>query len=74
MRERLINLLNARKGHFLLESGHHGERWLDLDSLFLRPGQLGRFAAELAGLLSAHRIEAVCGPLVGGALLAQMVA
>ncbi len=74
MRARLINLLNARKGHFRLESGHHGELWLDLDSLFLRPGQIGPFAAELARLLSAHDIEAVCGPLAGGAFLAWMIA
>jgi orotate phosphoribosyltransferase len=74
MRERLIGLLSARKGHFKLESGHHGELWLDLDSLFLRPGRVGPFAAELARLLSSHQIEAVCGPLLGGALLAEMIA
>ena len=64
----------ARKGHFRLESGHHGDLWLDLDPLFLRPGHLRRFVVELARRLSAHGIEAACGPLVGGAFLAQMVA
>ena len=74
MQERLTRLLTTRKGHFQLESGHHGDLWLDLDSLFMRPGQVGPFATELAGRLSAHDVEAVCGPLVGGAFLAQMVA
>ena len=32
--------LGPRRGHFLLESGHHGNLWLDLNSLFLRPAAL----------------------------------
>jgi orotate phosphoribosyltransferase len=74
MQEELVRLLAARKGHFRLESGHHGDLWLELDPLYLRPGRLRRFTADLAGRLAAHGVEAVCGPLVGGALLAQMVA
>ena len=74
MQEELVSLLSARNGHFRLESGHHGDLWLDLDPLFLRPGHLRRFTVELARRLSAHDIDAVCGPLVGGAFLAQMVA
>jgi len=57
-----------------LESGHHGDLWLDLDLLFLRPTRLRRFAAALASRFSDLAIEAVCGPLVGGAFLAQAVA
>lgn len=74
MQEELISLMAARKGHFRLESGHHGNLWLDLDPLFLRPGRLRRFVVALAGRLAAHSVEAVCGPLVGGAFLAQRVA
>jgi orotate phosphoribosyltransferase len=70
----VVGLLDARKGHFALESGHHGELWLDLDSLFIRPSRTARFAAELARRLASAEAEAVCGPLVGGALLAQAVA
>jgi orotate phosphoribosyltransferase len=58
----------------LLESGHHGNLWLDLDSLFLRPAALRPFARDLAQRLSGHGIEAVVGPLVGGAFVAEMVA
>jgi orotate phosphoribosyltransferase len=74
LREELVSLLAARTGHFRLESGHHGDLWLDLDLLFLRPNELRAFAAELAKRLSRHGTDAVCGPLVGGAFLAQMIA
>jgi len=67
-------LLAARKGHFRLESGHHGDLWLDLDLVFLRPSHVRRFVVELADRLSRYNLAAVCGPLVGGALVAQAVA
>ena len=70
----LIEALAARRGHFQLESGHHGELWLDLDALFARPARLAPFVAELAERLSGPGAEVVCGPLVGGAFVAQAVA
>ena len=70
----LLDLFSARSGHFRFESGHHGNRWLELERLFLRPGRLREFAADLAGRLSLFQPEAVCGPLVEGAFLAIMVA
>jgi orotate phosphoribosyltransferase len=74
MYEELLGLLSPRAGHFRLESGHHGKLWLDIARLYLRPARLLQFAAELAHRLAVHGVEAVCGPLVEGALLAQMVA
>lgn len=47
---------------------------MDLDLLFLQPGRLQPFAGELARRFSNYNPAAVCGPLVGEALLAQMVA
>jgi orotate phosphoribosyltransferase len=70
----LWELLPARRGHFRHESGHHGELWLDLDTLFLRPHRLGPYLAQLADRLSRHAVDAVCGPLVGGAFVAQLLA
>ena len=70
----LIEALAARRGHFRLESGHHGELWLDLDALFARPARLAPFVAELAERLSGCGADVVCGPLVGGAFVAQAVA
>ncbi len=74
MHEHLFDLLSARIGHFLLESGHHGELWLELESLCLRPKAVQPLAAELAQRLSSFDIEAVCGPLVEGAFVALFVA
>jgi orotate phosphoribosyltransferase len=74
MREELTSLLAPRKGHFRYESGHHGDLWLEIPGLYRRPDRLRPLAAELARRLSVYGVEAVCGPLVEGALLAQMVA
>jgi uncharacterized protein (DUF849 family)/adenine/guanine phosphoribosyltransferase-like PRPP-binding protein len=70
----VLAAVGARRGHFVYESGHHGDLWLDLDSLFLQPRRTDRFAAALAERLAPLELDAVCGPLVGGALLAQAVA
>jgi orotate phosphoribosyltransferase len=74
MQEQVLNLLAARKGHFLLESGHHGELWLDLEPLFLQPKLVAPIAAELASRLSRLNVEVICGPLVEGAFVGLMVA
>jgi hypothetical protein len=52
-------LLEPRRGHFALESGHHGELWLELESLFVWPSRTARFAGELARRLAPAGIEAV---------------
>ena len=74
MESNVLDLLPIRRGHFRFESGYHGEIWLDLDRLFANPSRIAPLARELAGRLSGHDVEAVIGPLVGGAFLAQMVA
>src|SRR5258706_3561571 len=70
----VVRLLPSRKVHFRLESGHHGDLWLDLELLCLRPEPVRRLAACLAARLAAHRVEVVCGPLIEGAFVALMVA
>jgi orotate phosphoribosyltransferase len=74
MQQQILEFLPARKGHFLLESGHHGDLWLDLESLCLNPGRAKMLAAELAAPLSKLAVDAVCGPLVEGAFIGLMVA
>lgn len=66
--------LGRQQGHFLLESGHHGDLWLDLDSLFLEPTKVLAGATALAARLAAHSLDGVCGPLIGGAFVAEFVA
>src|SRR5436190_1317416 len=74
MEQALRDLVNTRKGHFRLESGYHSGLWLDLDPLFVTPGRIQPYVEALAERLKRYSIEAVCGPLVGGAFLAQAVA
>jgi orotate phosphoribosyltransferase len=69
----LMGLMAARTGHFLLESGHHGDLWLELDGLFWSDA-INAPAERLADRIRPHAVDVVCGPLVGGALLAQLVA
>ena len=69
-----LELVSARQGHFQLESGHHGALWLDLDGLFVEPHRIEPLVARLSAALRAHDVASVCGPLVGGAFLAQSVA
>ena len=69
-----LKLLSARNGHFRYESGYHSDLWLDLDLLFLRPHAVQPFALALAKKLASYAVSAVCGPLVGGAFVAQMIA
>lgn len=69
-----LELVSGRRGHFRLESGHHGGLWLDLDPLFADPRRIEPFVARLADALRPHAAQAVCGPLLGGAFLAQLVA
>lgn len=73
-RNTLIRLVQARRGHFLLESGDHGDLWLDLDRVFLRPRNVARLASHLAEAFSPLNVDAVCGPFAGGAFLAQVIA
>jgi orotate phosphoribosyltransferase len=70
----VTDLAHPRRGHFDLGTGHHGDVWLDLDALFLRPALLRPHVGWLADRLQRHRVDAVCGPMEGGAFLAQAIA
>jgi orotate phosphoribosyltransferase len=67
-------LARPRRGHFDLGTGFHGDLWLDLDALFLRPALLRPHVRLLADRLREHQVDAVCGPAEGGALLAYAIA
>jgi orotate phosphoribosyltransferase len=73
MQAELLALLAGRRGHFRMESGYHSELWFNLDNLFGDPVCLQPFVDDLAGRLATHRIDAVCGPMTGGAKLAAMI-
>lgn len=69
----LLDRIGGRRGHFRMESGLHAALWFDLDQLFVDAKALDPIIAELAGKLRPHRVDAVCGPLVGGAFVAQLL-
>lgn len=70
----VLDALPARRGHFLLESGYHTDLWLTLDGLFVDTRAVAPLVSALAAALRPHAPTAVCGPLLGGAFLAQAVA
>lgn len=69
-----LEIVAGRRGHFRLESGHHGGLWLDLDGLFAEPRRIDPFVSALSRAIQPHDVSVVCGPLLGGAFLAQLVA
>ena len=72
--EAFLELVSGRRGHFRMESGYHSALWLDLDPLFADPRRIAPFVDRLVALIRPHGAEAVCGPMIGGAFLAQLVA
>ncbi|HKX55701.1 MAG TPA: phosphoribosyltransferase family protein, partial [Xanthomonadales bacterium] len=54
--------------------GLHTDVWLELDAWFLDPANLQPQIDALANQLQPYAITAVCGPLVGGAFVAQSLA
>ena len=72
--EAFMTLVTGRRGHFRLESGHHSSLWLDLDALFASPQRIAPFVDALVASLRPFEVDVVCGPLLGGAFLAQLVA
>src|SRR5438309_8998596 len=73
MNKPLLSLVNSRRGHFRLESGHHGDLWYQLETLCLHSREIQTFAARLAAQLKRYEVEVVCGPLVEGAFVALLV-
>ena len=74
MADTIAGLLAARQGHFRMESGYHSASWSDLRTLFEDARRMRPFVAQLASRIAAHRPEAICGPVTGGAELAELVA
>ena len=74
MKQDLLELVQGRQGHFQLESGHHGDLWLPLETLCLHPREIQPFVVRLAAALRKYEVQVVCGPLVEGAYVALLVA
>ncbi|MCG8418987.1 MAG: orotate phosphoribosyltransferase [Proteobacteria bacterium] len=70
----VLDAVAASRGHFRYESGHHGDLWLALDALFLDARRVRHWASVLAHRVAVCRPDLVCGPLTGGAFIAQSLA
>jgi orotate phosphoribosyltransferase len=70
----VLDAVATTRGHYAYESGHHGDLWLDLDALFLDAARARPWAIALARQAAPCRPELICGPLTGGAFLAQAIA
>jgi len=70
----LLQAQATSRGHYRYESGHHGDLWLDLDTLLIDARRLRQWAAALALTTAACTPDVACGPLTGGAFVAQFVA
>lgn len=60
--------------HFVYKAGGHGKAYVNKDAIFRFPDVLEKLATEIAFRARDWGIEAVCGPTVGGALIASYVA
>ncbi len=66
--------LPVEEGHFLLESGLHTDYWVNLDAMFVDLQKINPYVTDLANKINRFNVTAVCGPLTGGAFLAQHMA
>jgi orotate phosphoribosyltransferase len=70
----VARLVGVRTGHFVFESGHHSDLWMDLETLCLDPAVVQPMAADLAARLRPYAIDIVCGPLNEGAFVGLLTA
>jgi orotate phosphoribosyltransferase len=59
-----------RKGHFLLKSGRHSDRYLEKFAVLQYPSLAVEIGGRLAATLAPHDPTLVVGPTTGGVLLA----
>ena len=76
--EELLNLFEQKgallKGHFLLSSGLHSDKYLQCALILQYPDIAARIGAAMADLFSDAKPECVVGPAIGGIVVAQEVA
>lgn len=64
-------------GHFDYGNGYHGSVYLNPHRLFQQPGTIWRLAQNLIARMPGDLVagtQVVCGPVMGGALLAHTIA
>ena len=68
-----LEIVDGRRGHFRLESGHHSALWLDLDPLFSEPRKVDPFVSSMGEALKPYDVSELLAhgavPVVVGAPL-----
>ncbi|PIR82655.1 orotate phosphoribosyltransferase [Candidatus Kaiserbacteria bacterium CG10_big_fil_rev_8_21_14_0_10_59_10] len=72
--EMLENAGAFRTGHFVFTSGRHSDTYINKDALYTFTKETSRLCREFAERFKDDGIEAVVGPAIGAALLAQWTA
>lgn len=62
------------KGHFLLTSGRHSDRYFQCALVLQHPEYTGELCRELASRFAGQRVDVVVGPAMGGILISYEVA
>ena len=63
-----------RSGHFVLTSGLHGDSYVLKDAMYAHTRETSQMCREMAERFKNAGIEAVIGPAIGAAVMAQWVA
>jgi len=62
------------KGHFLLTSGRHSDRYMHCAKLFVDPANAEKLCAALAEKLKGVHIDLVASPAIGGIIMGYVTA
>jgi orotate phosphoribosyltransferase len=60
--------------HFVYISGDHGSGWIDKDAIYPHTERLERLCRDMAGAVRGWGAEVVCGPAIGGLVVAEWAA
>lgn len=63
-----------RTGHFVLTSGVHSKTYILKDAMYAHTKETSEVCREMAARFGNSNVEAVIGPAIGAAILAQWVA
>ena len=63
-----------RSGHFVYTSGRHGDSYILKDAMYAYTRETSRVCREMAERFRNVNVEAVIGPAIGAAILAQWTA
>lgn len=74
LEKQLLETVTIERGHYLYQSGHHGDLWLELNELFEHKQECLEWAQTIAQEMTVTEPDFVCGPETGGALLSDLVA